>query len=156
MRTIIFLFSVILLQTACTKSQTGGYNLPLLYKIDVQQGNVVEQEMLNKLEQGMDQDKVKFILGSPVLIDPFHTNRWEYIYSYSRKGAIREQRHITVYFDENKLLSHIRGDVVAGSGVPVIEETETAAQEVLVPEGAIQKKEKGFFDRVLDKVLPEE
>ena len=64
--------------------------------------------------------------------------------------------HITVYFDENKLLSHIRGDVVAGSGVPVIEETETAAQEVLVPEGAIQKKEKGFFDRVLDKVLPEE
>lgn len=156
MRATYFLFSVILLLTACTKSQTGGYNLPLLYKIDVQQGNVVEQEMLNKLEQGMDQDKVKFILGTPILIDPFHTNRWEYVYSYSKNGEVREQRHITVYFDENKLLSHIRGDVVAGTGIPVLEEIESPSKEVVVPEGAIQKKEKGFFGRMLDKVLPEE
>ena len=154
MKRLYFLLSIILILASCTRSQDGGYNLPLLYKLDIQQGNVVEQEMLNKLEQGMDQDKVKFILGTPVLIDPFHTNRWEYIYSYSVNGAVRDQRHITLYFDENKLLSHIRGDVVAGSGVPVLEEIETTQEEVVVPEEAIQKEEKGFFGRLLDKVTP--
>ena len=71
---LIFLLTT----TACSRSFDGGYNLPLLYKIDIQQGNVIEQEMLDKLQPGMDKDQVQFIMGTPVIVDPFHKDRWEY------------------------------------------------------------------------------
>jgi outer membrane protein assembly factor BamE len=60
-----------LLLSAC--SYNGSVNLPGVYRIDIQQGNVLEQPMLDKLKAGMDKNLVEFILGTPALIDPFHT-----------------------------------------------------------------------------------
>ena len=60
-----------ILLAACSRSFDGGYNVPLLYKIDIQQGNVIEQDMINKLKPGMDKNQVKFIMGTPVIVDPF-------------------------------------------------------------------------------------
>lgn len=149
-RLLIFAVSLLLL-TACTRSFDGGYNLPLLYKVDIQQGNVIEQEMLNKLRPGMDQNQVKFIMGTPVIIDPFHNNRWEYVYSFQEGGGVREQRHITLHFEEDKL-SHVSGDVEI-SNLPRIEnEIVTEEQAIVVPK--TEKEEKGFFGRMWDKVTP--
>ena len=71
MKFILIAFFLCLL-CGCSRSYDGSFNAPLLYKIDIQQGNVINQEMLNKLEPGMDKKRVKFIMGTPVIVDPFH------------------------------------------------------------------------------------
>jgi outer membrane protein assembly factor BamE len=81
------------------------------YKIDIQQGNVVTQEMLAKLKAGMTRAQVRFALGSPLVIDPFRTDRWDYVYSYQKQGKGTDHRRVTVIFDEDKLL-RIEGDVL--------------------------------------------
>lgn len=81
------------------------------YKIDIQQGNVVTQEMLAKLKAGMTRAQVRFALGSPLVIDPFRTDRWDYVYSLERQGKNVERRRITVIFDEDKLL-RLEGDIL--------------------------------------------
>ncbi len=146
----IFCLSLIFL-AACSRSFDGGYNLPLLYKIDIQQGNVIEQDMINKLKPGMNKNQVKFIMGTPVLIDPFHNERWEYIFSFQKGGGVREQRHITLHFEDDKL-THVSGDIKVSNTPRIENEIVTEDGAILVPKST--KEEKGFFGRLLDKVTP--
>ena len=81
------------------------------YKIDIQQGNVVTQDMVAKLKAGMTRSQVRFVLGTPLVIDPFRTDRWDYVYLYQRQGKPDERRRITVIFDGDKL-ARIEGNVV--------------------------------------------
>jgi outer membrane protein assembly factor BamE len=81
------------------------------YKIDVPQGNVVTQDMLDRLKPGMTQSQVRFVLGTPLVVDPFHANRWDYVYRLEKAGRVVEQRRITVVF-ENDVLKGVEGDVV--------------------------------------------
>ncbi|MFT5395544.1 MAG: outer membrane protein assembly factor BamE [Gammaproteobacteria bacterium] len=151
MNKLVILFISLIFLSACTKSFDGGYEVPLLYKVDIQQGNVIEQEMLDRLKPGMDQNQVKFIMGTPVLIDPFHNNRWEYIFSYQKGGGVREQRHLTLHFDEDEeKLTHITGDITAADGSRDVNKI-IEADAVVVPKS---NKEKGFFGRLLDTVNP--
>ena len=150
MRFILIFISLCLL-CACSRSYDGGFNAPLLYKIDIQQGNVVDQEMLDQLKPGMDKKQVKFIMGTPVLIDPFHNERWEYIYSFQEGGTVREQRHITLHFENDKL-AYISGDIEI-SNIPRQEyKTITEENAIIVP--ISDKEEKGFFGRLFDKINP--
>ncbi|MCZ6804630.1 MAG: outer membrane protein assembly factor BamE [Proteobacteria bacterium] len=151
MKILVVLFISLIVLSACSRSYDGGYKIPLLYKIDIQQGNVIEQEMLNKLKPGMDMNQVKFIMGTPVLIDPFHNDRWEYIYSFQKGGGVREQRHITLHFEEEKL-SYISGDIEISDKPRVENEIVTEQEAIIVPES--NRKEKGFFGRLWDKVTP--
>jgi outer membrane protein assembly factor BamE len=92
--------------------------LPTLtaYKMDIQQGNVVTQEMLARLQPGMTRSQVRFTLGTPLVVDPFRGDRWDYVYLYIKQGVVTEQRRIVVVFKDDKL-AHIEGDVVpAGVG----------------------------------------
>ena len=150
MRFILIFISLCLL-CACSRSYDGGFNAPLLHKIDIQQGNVVDQEMLNQLKPGMDKKQVKFIMGTPVLIDPFHNERWEYIYSFQEGGTVREQRHITLHFENDKL-AYISGDIEI-SNIPRQEyKIITEENAIIVP--ISDKEEKGFFGRLFDKINP--
>ena len=150
MRFILIFISLCLL-CACSRSYDGGFNVPLLHKIDIQQGNVVDQEMLDQLKPGMDKKQVKFIMGTPVLIDPFHNERWEYIYSFQEGGTVREQRHITLHFENDKL-AFISGDIEI-SNIPRQEyKTITEENAIIVP--ISDKEEKGFFGRLFDKINP--
>lgn len=54
------------------------------YKIDIQQGNVLTQDMVSQLRPGLTKDQVRFVLGSPVLMDMFHANRWDYVYRFQK------------------------------------------------------------------------
>jgi len=89
-----------------------------VYKVDVQQGNLVTQGMLDQLELNMPVRKVRFIMGSPLMIDTFHQERWDYIYSVQPGGGERQQRKITLFFDEKKLLKRVEGDVKIGKRQP--------------------------------------
>ena len=107
--------------------------------------------MLDQLKPGMDKKQVKFIMGTPVLIDPFHNERWEYIYSFQEGGTVREQRHITLHFENDKL-AYISGDIEI-SNIPRQEyKTITEENAIIVP--ISDKEEKGFFGRLFDKINP--
>jgi outer membrane protein assembly factor BamE len=103
---------IVLLLAGCRQMPT----LPVLpaltpYKIDIQQGNVVTQEMVAKLKPGMTQSQVRFILGTPLVVDAFHKDRWDYVYSYSKGGTVQQHRRIVVVFQDEKL-ARIEGDVL--------------------------------------------
>ena len=91
-------------------------NLPGLspHQIDIQQGNYVTQEMVAKLKPGMSRSQVRFALGTPLVVDPFHADRWDYVYVLQKEGRVIEQRHITVVFQDDKL-QRIDGDVKPAS-----------------------------------------
>jgi outer membrane protein assembly factor BamE len=88
-----------------------------VHRMDVQQGNVVTQEMVSKLQKGMSREQVRFALGTPLITDPFHPNRWDYVYRFSRRGRLEEQRLLTVVF-ENDRLARVEGDVVPAGERP--------------------------------------
>lgn len=71
-----------------------------VYKMDITQGNHVDAETIAKIEPGMSRSQVRLILGTPVVADPFHANRWDYVY-YHRNGRSgkTERRRFEVYFD---------------------------------------------------------
>lgn len=79
--------------------------------MDIQQGNVVTQEMLAKLQPGMTRSQVRFALGTPLVVDPFRQDRWDYVYSYTKQGVLTERRRVTVLFKDDKLVG-FEGDVV--------------------------------------------
>jgi outer membrane protein assembly factor BamE len=77
-----------------------------IYKLDVQQGNIVEPEQLDKLKVGMDKGQVRFLLGTPLVTDPFHANRWDYFYSRRQESGEKELQRVTVFF-ENETVAKI-------------------------------------------------
>lgn len=131
---------VILLLSGCSKDKIPG-----VYRIDIQQGNEVSQEMLSQLEAGMAKNQVVFVMGTPLLIDTFHPNRWDYIYSFQPGNGDREQRRITLFFDEDERLSHIDGDIRTVEHIDLADR-ERIETNVVVP---LTDRKVGFFNRVL-------
>lgn len=82
------------------------------YRIDVRQGNFVTQEMVAQLKPGLSREQVRFILGSPLLADMFHADRWDYVYRFQPGHGEVQQRNFAVFFKDNKL-TRVSGDVVA-------------------------------------------
>jgi len=81
------------------------------YRIDIQQGNLVTQDMVARLQTGMTRAQVRYVLGTPLVTDVFHPDRWDYIYRYEKDGKLIEHRRIVAVFSSDKLL-RIEGDVV--------------------------------------------
>ena len=146
----ILLPFVFCLICSCSRGYDGSLNAPLLHKIDIQQGNVIDQEMINKLTPALGKKQVEFIMGTPMLIDPFHSERWEYIYSFQEGGKVREQRHITLHFENGKL-AYISGDIEVSNIPRRKEEIITEDNAIIVPES---DQEEGFFSRLLKKINP--
>lgn len=84
-------------------------NFSLTYKINIQQGVVVTQEMADQLKLGMTRDQVRFVLGTPILTDPFHKDRWDYPFRFQPGRGPIEERRFTVWFD-NDVLARYNGD----------------------------------------------
>ncbi|MCP4638135.1 MAG: outer membrane protein assembly factor BamE [Methyloversatilis sp.] len=84
------------------------------YRIDIRQGNLVTQEMVGQLKAGMSREQVRFLLGTPMLADVFHPDRWDYVYFFKpgNKPEDTQQRRLIVYFEDDRLVS-VGGDVVA-------------------------------------------
>jgi len=78
-----------------------------VYRIDIPQGNYLEQKSIDKIQIGMTKEQVKFILGSPVMIDTFDQDTWNYVYRFKsgRSEDLNMQKNFTILFEENKLVS---------------------------------------------------
>lgn len=74
-----------------------------VYKLDINQGNYLTSDQVDKLKVGMNEQGVRLVLGTPLLMDPFHDNRWDYIYEFTRQGTVTERREFRVYFVNGKL-----------------------------------------------------
>lgn len=85
------------------------------YRIDVRQGNYVDQDMVSQLKRGMTREQVRFVLGSPLVVDMFRKDRWDYVYRYKPGSGEAEQRVISVFFVDERL-DRVEGDVQGGSG----------------------------------------
>lgn len=104
------LLAVLPLLAACASApDVTSYLSP--YRIDVRQGNYVSQEMVAQLKPGLTRDQVRFILGSPLIADMFHGDRWYYAYRFQPGRGEVQQRHLIVFFQEGKL-ARVDGDVV--------------------------------------------
>jgi outer membrane protein assembly factor BamE len=114
-----------------------------VYKIDVNQGNYLSQDMVDKLKPGMTQQQVRQLLGTPLVTSPFRSDRWDYVYEYQRQGRVVEHRNFTVYFADGKL-TRWEGDQLPES---VVELNRSASAKALPSDAP---GEKSFWDRVLD------
>jgi len=149
MRKAILLSATLL--AACSNYST---NLPSIkpYKMDVQQGNVVTPKMMMQLRPGMSKAQVRFVMGTPLITDSFHANRWDYFYRMQKDGKVIEQRRVILDFEDEKLL-RVRGDVVpAGSGATEPSSGDRPAGKAPVTlkstSDAPKKEEKGMLDKL--------
>ena len=85
------------------------------YKLPVQQGNIVSAEAVAKLKSGMSKNQAAQALGTPLLNDLFHANRWDYVHYLSKRGNMSEKNHLALIFEDEKLAR------VVGEGVPTLE-----------------------------------
>ena len=84
------------------------------YKMDIQQGNFVSQEMIAQLRTGMSREQVRYLLGTPLVADIFHADRWDYVYWREAPDGKREERKVALFFADNRL-ERIAGDVVTSA-----------------------------------------
>jgi outer membrane protein assembly factor BamE len=85
------------------------------YRMEIQQGNYITQEMVAQLKPGLTRDQVRFVLGTPLVSDIFHEERWDYVFLRQRANSREiEYRRIAVFFEDGKL-KRIEGDIVAAS-----------------------------------------
>lgn len=101
------------------------------YRIDVRQGNFVTQEMVAQLRPGLSREQVRFILGTPLVADMFHSDRWDYVYRFQPGRGEVQQRRLAVFFQDNKL-ARVTGDVVAEDG-SAAEAPKPAAGVIVIP-----------------------
>ena len=76
-----------------------------IYKADIHQGNILTPQLVETLKLGMNKQQVRFLLGTPSIADPFHPERWDYIYSEQKGRGERVQRKLVLIFKDDKLIS---------------------------------------------------
>ncbi len=99
------------------------------YKMDIRQGNYVTPEMREKLKLGMSKQQVRYVLGTPMVSDAFHGNRWDYIYSLEQRGEVVEKQRLTLYFEGENLVRMDDGRQ-PGQAAPAIAPQPVAAPPV--------------------------
>lgn len=97
------------LKTLCLASLMLLSGCGLVYKMDIRQGNVVDQKMVDQLKPGMTKRQVELVMGTPQVSSPFDQNRWEYLTSTSRRGRAQEIKNLSLQFD-GETLARIEGD----------------------------------------------
>ncbi|HQN64229.1 MAG TPA: outer membrane protein assembly factor BamE [Methylophilus sp.] len=137
-----FLVLLISLLTAC------GAGVPSLkpYKMDIQQGNVVTSKMLLQLRPGMTKSQVRYIMGTPLVVDSFHRDRWDYFYQLRQAGKVVEQRRVILEFEKD-LLKRVRGDVVPAGSQPAEGAVESNASKT-IEVAPTKREEKSWTDRL--------
>lgn len=120
--------------------------MPDVYRLDIQQGNVLDAPMLARLSPGMEKRQVRFILGTPMIIDTFNQDRWDYVYTYSQGGTDIEQRLITLFFEDDRLV-RVEGDLHSDDAVG---ESPSRGSLVIVPERRTTPGFLSTFKQVFD------
>lgn len=119
----------------------------LIYRPTIQQGNVVTQEQVNQLRPGMTKRQVRFLLGTPMLTDVFHANRWDYAFTWGVGSRPTERQQFTVFFEEDRLV-RIAGDLRPQPP----DEQEEVKPEIVVTVPDYEPPNKPLWQRTLESV----
>ncbi len=146
---IITCFSSLMLG-GCSMADWG-----LVHRIDVQQGNVIDQDALNQLTPGQTRRQVQYVIGSPMIADTFHQDRWDYIYRMQPGEGEVSEEHVTLYFDGDTLTS-ISGSLHPqdiDAQTPVVREQVTLVvpPEERIPPGLLSRFWHWITFRDIDK-----
>lgn len=125
----------------CLGISACSSGIPGVYRIPIQQGNVITVDMLQELKLGMDKRKVKFILGTPLVTDAFHLDRWDYYYSYKPGLGDTVQQRASLFFEDDRL---VRIDADLDSSIDFQTVTHATDKVLIVP----VKEEDEFFAAV--------
>lgn len=85
------------------------------YRIDIRQGNYVDQQMVSQLKPGMSREQVRYVLGTPLVTDLFDENRWDYVYRFQKGNGPVEQRKLSVFFVNGRLERVVGAEEIAAS-----------------------------------------
>ncbi len=137
---------LLLLLIACAAIQLFGCttiatHFPGVYAINVDQGNIIDQEMIDQLRPNMNKRQVLYVMGTPMLVDVFNQERWDYIYSIHPGGEDRMQKRISLYFNEDTLAT-VKGDF-RPSRMPVARPSHETT--VNVPKRVLDKT---FYEKI--------
>lgn len=121
-RTIIVVLPSLVALAGCSSTPDFA-SLVTPYRIDVRQGNFVTPQMVAQLKPGQTRDQVRFILGTPLVTDPFHADRWDYVYRFQPGHGEVRQRRLAVYFTDGKL-TRFDGDIAADPSPAPAQSTE--------------------------------
>ena len=144
---------IVALTLAVAAGAMGGCGMPRMpeipgvYRIDIQQGNAVDREMLDQLEIGMDRRKVRFILGTPLLVDTFHQDRWDYVYSFHTGSEPTARQRVSLHFVDDRL-ARIEDHLAAGTLPGVV--SERTRTLVTVPQ---RRAREGFLEALVPDFL---
>lgn len=111
-RATALLFGLLLL-AGC--GNVSSFRFPGVYRLDIPQGNIITQDMVDQLRPGLTKRQVNFILGTPLIRDTFDQDRWDYVYSYQPGGGERVQERLVVFFEDGALVS-FGGDFTQSAG----------------------------------------
>ena len=139
-RHLIFFLTFIFL-TACSVKSPIDYFEAKIYKLDVQQGNIITAEMLMGLKPGMTRAQVKYVLGTPLIQDSFHENRWDYIYKMIKDDRLIEERHVVVRFEDDELVD-VKGDIIQSNDILIGAETEKQSKVITLSEADYEEQKK--------------
>lgn len=133
---MVMRYTILLLTLLCAACSSA---LPTFkpYRMDIQQGNIVTSKMLMQLKPSMSKSQARFVMGTPLLQDSFHGDRWDYFYQYRKDGKIVQQRRVILEF-ENEQLKRVRGDTIPAGVDPTVPELQRRSVE----------PEKGLWDRL--------
>lgn len=106
-RTILCTFICVFILLGCESK------LLTVYKIDIQQGNSLETEAVNKIQLGMSKEQVRFVLGTPIIKDVFHPDRWDYIYHFTPGYGEQQRRQLTLLFDRDEVIDIRKDNIIA-------------------------------------------
>src|SRR5210317_2358371 len=139
-RHLIFFLTFIFL-TACSVKSPIDYFEAKIYKLDVQQGNIITAEMLMGLKPGMTRAQVRYVLGTPLIQDSFHKNRWDYIYKMIKDDQLIEERHLVVKFEDDELVD-IKGDLINKDDVMIGAQTEKQSKVITLTKEDYEEQKK--------------
>ncbi len=97
-RPLLLLISVLFI-SACSTLEFPG-----VYKLQIDQGNIITQDMINELQPGMSKSQVEFIMGTALVRDTFNTDRWDYLYSVHNSDGSVEKQRLSVFFQNDTLV----------------------------------------------------
>ena len=92
-----------------------GCSIPRIYEVIISQGNLIDEEMMTKLEVGMTESQVKYVLGSPLITDTFTPDRWDYYTSVTQGNRKYSESKLTLYFEDKKLTNWNKEEPLDGN-----------------------------------------
>ena len=108
----------------------SNFGFPGVYRINVEQGNVVTEEMVEQLRPGLNRRQVRYIMGTPLIEDSFDEDRWDYRYLLRNGNELLSETQLTLWFEEDELVR------VEGPDAPNWDEPQSQASASEAPEAS--------------------